>query len=470
MSSQNNEYNFFTSFMKKAQASPAKIIALSFFAVILIGTLLLLLPSSSASGVSPGLLIAAFTATSATCVTGLVLVDTASYWSLQGQIVILALIQTGGLGLVTITTFFFTVLRKKMGIRTMTLARETTASFSLSEVKKLVRKVIAVTFSFEFIGFLIFSWRFIPHMGFKQGAYNGLFHSVSSFCNAGFDLMGNFSGEFSSLTAWNNDPVLIFSTAILIICGGLGFIVWSDIFNLNKEKGLNFHTKLVLVSTVVLIATGTLFFILAERNNMSAQSMGSMSFFQKFQASFFQSVTARTAGFNTISQFNLTEISKILNNILMFIGAASGSTAGGIKITTFTVLIFYIIAEVKGNPDILIMKRRIPKEIASRAIIIFALSAFLVVTATMLLSVFERSAVRQGMFSTLDILFETVSAFGTVGLSAIGTFALQTRSQIVLLILMFIGRIGPVSFGIALAGRVLSDGEKIYPEGKVIVG
>ncbi len=470
MSKQKKEHNLFTTIMNKAQASPAKMIALSFLTVILTGTVLLLLPSSSASGVSAGLLNAIFTATSATCVTGLVLVDTAIYWSVSGQIIILALIQIGGLGLVTITTFFFTVLRRRMGIRTMALAQETTASFSLAEVKKLVRKVIAVTLSFEFIGFIIFSWRFIPHMGVKQGLYKGLFHAVSSFCNAGFDLFGNYSGEFSSLTSWNNDPVLIFSTSILIICGGLGFIVWSDLLNLNKEKGMNFHTKVVLVSTIVLIISGTVFFMIAERNNMSADSMGRMTLFQKFQSSFFQSVTARTAGFNTVSQFNLTEISKILNNILMFIGAASGSTAGGIKITTFSVLVFYIFSEIKGNPDILMAGRRIPREVASRAIIISTISAFLVITTTMLLSVFERSSVRAGIFSTLDILFEAISAFGTVGLSAIGTPELQARSQIVLIFLMFIGRIGPVSFAIALSGRILSTGEKIHPEAKVLVG
>jgi len=470
MNRQKKEHNLFTSIMNKAQVSPAKMIALSFLAVILTGTVLLMLPSSSASGVSAGLLNAIFTATSATCVTGLVLVDTANYWSLTGQIIILSLIQIGGLGLVTITTFFFTILRKKMTLRTMALVQETTASFSLAEVKRLVKKVIAVTLSFEFIGFLIFSWRFIPHMGFGQGLYKGLFHAVSSFCNAGFDLSGNYSGEFTSLIAWNNDPILIFSTAVLIICGGLGFIVWADILNLNKEKGLNFHTKIVLVSTAVLIISGTIIFMIFERNNMSADSMGSMTLFQKFQSSFFQSVTARTAGFNTVSQFNLTEISKIFNNILMFIGAASGSTGGGIKITTFSVLVFYIFSEIKGNPDILMAGRRIPREVASRAIIISTLSGFLIITATMFLSVFERSSVRAGIFSTLDILFESISAFGTVGLSAIGTPELQARSQIVLIFLMFIGRIGPVSFAIALTGRILSSGEKIHPEAKVLVG
>lgn len=454
----------------RLQNSPTRLITLSFFFVILVGAILLTLPIASSTGVSHGFLKALFTSTSATCVTGLVVLDTATSWTLFGQLVIIALIQVGGLGLVTITTFFFTILRKKMGLKTMVIAQECTASFSFDEVKSLLRKIIGVTLSIEAIGGLILSIRFIPHFGLLGGIYRGFYQSVSAFCNAGFDLMGKYSGEYSSLVKWNNDPIVIITTGLLIISGGLGFIVWSDILNLNKVKGLNFHSKLVLKMTAILVFGGMLFFLIAEHGNNATDSLGTLSPVQQWIAAFFQSVTTRTAGFNSISQSALNESSKIMSSILMFIGASSGSTGGGIKITTFSVIFFFIFSELRGNSEIVMMKRRISRETISKSIIIASLSLSLVILDTMLLTVFERMQLRDHSIATLDLMFEAISAFATVGLSSAGTPTLQPSSWIVLIITMFIGRVGPASFAMALSSRTTNPKEKIYPEAKVIVG
>lgn len=464
------QFNFVSKFIFRIQTKPAKLITLSFFFVILVGSLLLTLPAASASGESIGFLKALFTATSATCVTGLVVADTATAWTLFGQLVIISLIQIGGLGIVTITTFFFTILRKKMGLKTMVIAQESTSSFSLSEVTGLLKKIMAVTFSIEAIGGLILSIRFIPHFGWAGGIYRGFFQGVSAFCNAGFDLMGNYSGPYSSLVNWNNDPVVILTTGFLIIFGGLGFVVWADILNLNKVKGLNFHSKLVLKVTSILVFGGMLFFLLAESSNRTPDSLGNLPPLQKAVAAFFQSVTTRTAGFNSISQTNLTESSKIMSSLLMFIGASSGSTGGGIKITTFSVILFYIISEIRGNSEIVMMKRRISRDTLSRSVIIAVLALGLVIVCTMMLTVFEREALNHEKFTTLDLLFEEISAFGTVGLTSAGTPGLHQSSWLVLILSMFIGRVGPASFALALAGRSASGKDKVYPEVKVLVG
>ncbi len=463
-------HNFISKITCRLQNKPARLITLSFFLVILTGSFLLTLPVASTSGESLGFLKALFTATSATCVTGLVVVDTATSWTLFGQIVIIALIQIGGLGLVTITTFFFTLMRKRMGLKTMVIAQECTSSFSMQEVASLLRKIIGVTLSIEAIGGVILSIRFIPHFGWAGGIYRGFYQAVSAFCNAGFDLMGKYSGQYSSLIKWNEDPIVIVTTGLLIISGGLGFVVWSDMLNLNKIKGLNFHSKLVLKMTAVLVFGGMIFFFIAEQGNTSPDSLGTLPPFQQAVAAFFQSVTTRTAGFNSISQSALNESSKIMSSILMFIGASSGSTGGGIKITTFSVIFFYIISELRGNADIVMMKRRISRETLSKSIIIAVLSLGLVILDTMLLTVFQRVDLRNHTYATLDLLFETVSAFGTVGLSSVGTSTLHESSWIVIIITMFIGRIGPASFAMALSGRVASTKEKVYPEAKVIVG
>ena len=462
--------NYFSRLICRIQNKPARLITLSFFFVILAGSLLLTLPCASRSGESLGFLKALFTATSAACVTGLVVADTATAWSVFGQIVIILLIQVGGLGIVTITTFFFTIMKKRMGLKTMVIAQECTLSFTLEEVRNLLKKIIGVTLSIEAIGGIILSVRYVPHFGWPGGIYRGFYQSVSAFCNAGFDLMGSYSGHYSSLTAWNNDPIVIITTGLLIISGGLGFVVWADMLNLNKVKGLNFHSKMVLRMTAIFIFVGMIFFLLAEHGNTSPNAMGTLPPFQQAVAAFFQSVTTRTAGFNSIAQSSLNESSKIMSSILMFIGASPGSTGGGIKITTFSVIIFYIISEIRGNEEIVMFRRRISRDTVSKAIIITILALVLVIADTMLLTFFQRADIRNNTFTTLDMLFEVTSAFGTVGLSSAGTSGLYSGSWIVLIITMFIGRVGPASFALALSSRGMTPREKIYPEAKIHVG
>lgn len=452
------------------QSKPARMIALSFLFVIFIGTILLSLSFSTIEGKSPGLLKALFTATSATCVTGLVLVDTATYWSIFGQIVILVLIQIGGLGLVTITTFFFTLLKRKMGIRTLAIAQESTASFTLHDVRKLLIKIVVFTLSFESIGAVVFAIRFIPTFGWKNGIYRSIFHSVSSFCNAGFDLMGTFSGKFSSLTAWSNDSIVVLMTAFMLISGGIGFIVWSDIFNFNKIKGLNFHSKLVLRVTLILLFSGTLFIFFSEFSNVSSDSMTNFTIWRKLESAFFQSATTRTAGFNTVAQSSMNESSKIGSILLMFIGASPGSTGGGIKITTIAIIFSYIFSQMRGYKDTLILKKKIESSIVSKSIIIFFIALVLITADTAIMSVLERSAINAGNISTLDLLFESVSAFSTVGLSSASTPDLHLGSHILLILTMFIGRIGPVAFAFAITERSFKDKGKIFPEAKIHVG
>jgi trk system potassium uptake protein TrkH len=460
-----------TPFLRWVNARPGRVIATSFLLVILIGTVLLLMPFATRSGRSIGLLQALFTATSATCVTGLVTVDTATHWSLFGKIVILCLIQIGGLGLVTITSFFYTVMRRKATLKTLVVAQESTANFGFADVMRLVRKIVLITFSIELAGGLILSWRLAERFGPAKGIGKGFFHAISAFCNAGFDLMGDTAGgPFSSLTSLQDDPVIIFTIAVLIILGGLGFVVWSNLIGYHRERKLNFHSKVVLLLTGILLLFGTVFFYFVERGNTSPLAMGSLPAWQQPIAAFFQSLTPRTAGFNSIDQASLSDSSKFMTILLMFIGAAPGSTAGGIKITTFAIVIATILSDIQGRDTIVLLRHRLPRETFTRAFAIVGIGMSIVLFITMLLSLVERDALAQGAFTFLDLLFETTSAFGTVGLSAIGTPELSPVSWAILIPVMYLGRIGPASFAISLAMQRSPHKEPVHPEGRTLVG
>lgn len=452
-------------------AKPGRIIALSFLFLIILGTLLLLLPIASKDGKSIGLLRALFTATSATCVTGLVVVDTATHWTTFGKLVILGLIQIGGLGLVTITTFFYSFLRKKTSLRTMVVTQESTANFGFADVMRLVRRVVIITLFVELIGGLLLSWRFIPRFGWYDGLSRGFFQAVSAFCNAGFDLHGSPDAPYVSLTGFQNDPAVVLITALLFIFGGLGFIVWKDILEFSHNRRLNFHSKVVLSMSGLLIVAGTIFFLVAEYGNTSnAQTIGSLPQWQRPLAAFFQSVTTRTAGFNTIDQAAMTESSKFFTTILMFIGAAPGSTGGGIKVTTFAIILATIVSDVQGHDDIIVIRHRLPRETFTRAFAIFGLAMALVMGATLLLSFIESAAVQAGRFHFIDLLFEATSAFGTVGLTSAGTPDLQPASWGLLIPVIYLGRVGPASFAISLAMQRRETRDLVHPEGKLMVG
>jgi len=441
---------------------PTRLIVLSFALVILTGTLLLLLPAASRDGKGSTLIEALFTATSATCVTGLVVVDTYQHWSTFGQIVIISLIQVGGLGLITFVTFFSSMLGRKMRIKSMVLAQESINYFSIAGIRQLVMKIVLVTLSIEFIGALLLSTSFVPQYGAK-GFYLGFFHSVSAFCNAGFDLMSiSGAGQFLSFIQYNNDPVVIYTVASLVVIGGLGFVVWKDLYEYRKSKYLMLHTKLVLIMTAILIVLGSILFFVFESQNPA--TMAKLNLAGKINASVFQSVTPRTAGFNTIDLNGMKDISKLLSIILMFIGAAPGSTGGGIKVTTFGILLFAILSQLKGSDEIVIFKRRVSFSTVSKALAIMGLSLMLVLVVSAIIQTIEDQPM-------INVLFETTSAFGTVGLTTGLTTGLHNISKLLLILLMYLGRVGPVSFALALATNSHKNNtDIIYPEDKVIVG
>lgn len=443
--------------------APTKLLVLSFVVLILTGAVLLSMPFSSRSGEWTPFIDSLFTATSATCITGLVVYDTYTYWSTAGQIIILALIQVGALGIITLATFFTILLRKKVGIKGRILAQESINFFSYFDVLKIIKKIVAVTFIFELIGALLLSSRFVPKFG-AIGFYMGIFNSISAFCNAGFDITSAaVKGEYLSMTPFNNDSVIIYTLSVLIIIGGLGFSVWRDLYEYKRNKQLMFHTKLVLAISVFLLVSGALFFFANEYSN--PKTMGNMSLFEKINASIFQSTAARTAGYNSINLSDMKEMSKVFTVFLMFVGAAPGSTGGGIKVTTFGVLIMAIISQVRGSDSIVLFKNRINQQTVNKALSIAGLSMMLVTVIATVIVTFQSS------FSFLDILYETVSAFGTVGLSLGATPLLNNFSKALIILTMFLGRVGPLSFAIALTlkqSRRTSD--MVYPEAKILVG
>ncbi len=437
---------------------PTKIIIFSFIGVIFWGTMLLSLPIASATpGKSADFLTALFTATSATCVTGLVVVDTLSNWSLFGQIVILSLIQIGALGFVTFATFFSILLGRKVGLKTMILAQESLNHFTFEDIIKLIKNVVIITFLIEFAGTLILSVRFVPKFG-PRGFYIAVFHAISAFCNAGFDIFGNFQ----SLTGFNNDPLVLYTIAALVILGGLGFMVWKDLIDFRKTKELLLHTKVVLITTAFLLLSGTLFFFASEFDNPA--TMNDMNLITKINSAFFHSAVIRTAGFSSLPADQMCEMSRAATILFMFIGAAPGSTGGGVKITTFGVLLVTIISQIRGSNDTIIFKRKVPNSTVNKSLAIIGLSAMIVIAATIIMLIFENK-------QFLDILFEATSAFGTVGLSSVGTPYLHIVSKIVLIFTMFLGRVGPLTFAIALTLRNnKKNPDLVYPEGKIVVG
>ena len=413
----------------------AKMIAYGYIFIILIGALLLMLPFAN-NGNTPNFLDAVFTATSATCVTGLVVFDTFTQWSLFGQIVILILIQIGGLGFMTIITMFSFMLKKRIGLKTRGILQQSVSSFQIGGVVKLFKKVLIGTFIVEGIGALILFISFNSEFGIVQGLYFSIFHSVSAFCNAGFDLMGMY-GEYSSLTPFANNPLVILTISALIIVGGIGFFVWDDIVS-HKLDWVKYklHTKIVLVTSLSLIIGGTLLFFMLEYDN----TLADMSLGEKVLTSFFCSVTPRTAGFNSIDNFSLATASKLLCMILMFIGGSPGSTAGGIKTTTFAVMLMAIRADLQNKKDEECFKKRLEPDTVRKATAMFSTVGIIMLTASLLIMWANPE------FTFEAVLFETVSAIGTVGLSTGITPNLNILSKIIIMLLMYCGRVGSITF------------------------
>ncbi len=438
--------------------SPAKVVILSFLLVIIVGTIILMLPISSKSGQVTMPLDALFTATTATCVTGLVVQDTYTYWSTFGQIVILLLIQIGGLGLVTITSFFSVVIGKRLGFRGMDLARESTSSDSFGDVRVVLKTIVVVTLIIEAIGALILSFTFVPRYG-ANGIFISIFLSVSSFCNAGLDPLG-FEGEYASLTNYVGMPQVYIPIAILIIFGGLGFLVIRELVCYKGWKKLSLHSKLILKCTVALIFIGMLGFAVLEWDEKAFQGL---SFWDKLGASFFQSVSARTAGYNTIDLEALTPLSKVMSIVLMFIGTAPQSTGGGIKISTVAVIFMTIISVLKSKENTEMGGFSISYRAVYRAIALFFLGIFVISVITVAIVFLERS------LSTLDVLYEVTSAFCTTGLSTGVTAKSGILARALLIFTMFIGRVGAISLLATLSLETVK-GRRVLPQGKIIIG
>ena len=438
-----------------------QIMALGFAAVILTGAVLLSLPISSSSGESVGFYDALFTSTSAVCVTGLVVLDVGNVLSIFGQIVLILLIQTGGLGFMTIATLLFMVAGKRITLRDRLVIQEAMNESGLSGMVRLIRWVIWMTLAFEAVGAALLATSFVPDFGWARGLYYAVFHSISAFCNAGFDLLGNYT----SLTPYQLDPVVNLTISFLIIAGGLGFGVWRDLFkNRGHFRALKLHTRLVLVTTGGLLLGGTLLIAALEWTNPG--TIAGMNFIQKIQAAFFQSVTMRTAGFNTVDLAAMHPETKFVSSILMFIGAAPASTGGGIKVTTFVLMGLFVSTVAHGRENCVIYKRTVSHATVMRAMVVALISACVVGVDLLLLTIAEQDT------AFVDLMFETLSAFGTVGVSSAGTPNLGYFARAILIFTMFIGRVGPLTLTLAVAsGQAKKSDVKIkYPEERVLVG
>lgn len=437
------------------------LLALGFLAVILVGTVLLALPVAAKSGRSVGLFDSLFTATSAVCVTGLVAVDTGTTFSVFGQVVLMALIQVGGLGFMVFATMIMVMLGRKISLKGRMLIRESMNSASLSDLSGLTRLYLLLALGIELAGAALLSIRFIPMFGLRRGLWMSLFHAVSAFCNAGFDLFGGFS----SLTAFARDPLVLLTVALLIVLGGLGFSVTLEALrNRQGFKGLSLHARIVLMLTPMLLLAGTAFYLLAEWRR--AGTLAPFGPGDKLLNAFFQSVTMRTAGFNSIDLSRFKDGSKLFSSLLMMIGASPASTGGGMKTTTVAVFGLLMLSVVKGESEVNIARRRLSNDLARRALAVVALFMSMLIVGTLAISLIE-----DGRFALADVFFEASSAMGTVGVSAIGTPNLRPASRAVLLPMMFLGRIGPLTLAIALAKRQ-GRARKLskYPEEKIMIG
>ncbi|HYF84641.1 MAG TPA: TrkH family potassium uptake protein [Clostridia bacterium] len=447
--------------MRLFKINQTQAIVIGFAAIIVVGSILLNLPISSKDGHSIGFINALFTATSAVCVTGLVVVDTYIHWSVFGQIVILTLIQVGGLGFMTLATLFSLVIGRRISFKERLLIAESLNQNSPQGMVKLIKDILLGTLIFEGLGAIILSIRFVGQFGLKNGIYRGIFHSISAFCNAGFDLMGDY-GQFSSLTSYVEDPMVNITIMSLIIIGGLGFAVWEDVYKTRNFYGLRLHTKLVLVVTAILLIFGFIFFLAMEYSN--AKTLQPLSFKGKILASMFQSVSPRTAGFNTLSLPDLTNASKLMTIVLMFIGGSPGSTAGGIKTATAGVLLFSVISVLRGRREVNIFRKRVEIDIILRSLAVFVLGLVVVISTTLVLSISEKATLT-------EYLFEATSAFGTVGLSLGITPILSSVGKAALIITMFLGRVGVLTMVMAVTVRMQKSEVRLkYPEAKVMVG
>lgn len=440
--------------MKDYKINPPRVLALGFAGLILLGSIILNLPYTTSTGESIGYLDALFTATSAVCVTGLFVVETAYYWNFFGQLVILILIQLGALGFMTSATVGALLLGKRVSLRERLVIKEQLNQESISGLIRLVRYVVFSTLFIESIGALVLSLRFIPQYGFLKGIWFSVFHSVSAFSNAGFDIIGD------SISSFVADPLVNLSLAFLIILGGLGFTVLADLANKKEIKRLSLHSKLVLSLTGILIIGGTLLILIFEFNN--PKSLGGLSLPTKLLAAFFQGVSPRTAGFSSLDLSGFLDSTAFVIIVLMFIGASPGSTGGGVKTTSIGLLVLSSVFVVRGQKDLVIFNKRIDQDLINRALAIVTLSFIVIITLTLILSITEEAGF-------VDIVFEATSAFSTSGLSRGITGELSPLGKILISLAMYLGRLGPLTMAYVFARRRKVSSIR-YSQGRILVG
>lgn len=445
---------------RRIRLSATQVIAVGFASIIILGALLLTLPAASRSGISCGFFPALFTATSATCVTGLVLFDTYTQWSAFGQTVIILLIEIGGLGFMSAASTFVFLLRRKVGLRQKMVIAQALNLNDMDGVMKIQKLVLTGSLTVQGIGAAILLLRFWPVYGFKRALAWGVFHSISAFCNAGFDLFG-YIAPGQSLILFNDDPIVCLTLLALVTIGGLGFLVWEEIARVRSFKKFSVYTKLVLLMTVGILLIGTTVILALEWDNPA--TFGNMPVWQKIMNAFFQTGTLRTAGFVTVDQLALKDATKAFSILIMFIGGSSGSTAGGLKTVTVVVLLLFVWAKARGKETVHVFKRNIPTA--------KAVDAMTITFITMLLSIFGGmviSAVSSASF--LDAWYEAVSAICTVGLTAAGTANLGIISQCIIIAFMYFGRVGILTLSL---GFLMGDKAKDrfqYADTNLLIG
>ena len=440
--------------------SAQSIIALGFLAIILIVTALLMLPVSSAAGTMTDPLTALFTATSAVCVTGLVVVDTATHWSLFGKLVLITGIQIGGLGVMTVMALVSMLLGQRIGLRQRTLLQESVASLHIGGIVRLVRRAMIGTALVEGLGAVLLAFSFVPSLGWPRGLGYSLFHSISAFCNAGFDLMGTISGPYTSLESFVSDPLVNFTVIALILVGGIGFFVWDDLIECRfRWKRMQLHTRLVLLLSALLVLVPAALFYAFERTN----AMAGLDTGGRVLASLFSAVTPRTAGFDTIATAELSDASALLTLLLMLTGGNPGSTAGGAKTTTMLLVLLLATSMLRREEDVHIMGRRIDMSLMRRACAIVVIYVSLAMVSTLALCALQPE------LALRDVLLEVFSAVDTVGMTTGITRQLGTASRLILIALMYAGRLGSLTFAILIAHR-RTPAPVQYPAGQLLIG
>ena len=444
---------------KRRKLTAAKFLVLGYVVVILTGAFLLCLPVSSRDGSWTPFIDSLFTATSATCVTGLVVYSTNVHFSVFGQIVILLLIQTGGVGFMTVITMVSMFLRRKIGLYERKLLMHSEGTGRISGVMHLLKRILLFTLVFEAFGAIMLATRFVGDFGWGRGIYYAVFHAVSSFCNAGFDLLGTADNLFPSLTPYVGDPVVNLTIMFLIVVGGLGFIVWSDVIDCKfRFKKYSLHTKIVITATLALIFGGAVFFFFSEANH----AFRALTLPQRVFASFFQAVTPRTAGYNTVAMDELSEAGWLMTVMLMFVGGNTGSTAGGVKVTTLVVAVLGIVAAAKNDTSATVGKKNVGGVQILQAFSIIGVYLMAVILSVMMMSFAEELPIE-------DLIFEAVSAIGTVGLTTGITPTLTGFSKVILALLMFSGRVGAFSLLSAIAEKKENPPVR-RPNGKILIG